>query len=155
MDARASPMANWFPPLLSEHSLWGMYLWQWLARLVVVVATPFLSALIQKVGLALTGRLARLTTTTWDDELVEATRGPGRLLWAAALVWGATRPLGLRDALETTIHVLERAAVIFSVGWFLLRFLRNAAVHLGRRTSDDPKEAARARAVQTQLGVLR
>src|SRR6185295_1711781 len=45
--------------------------------------------------------------------------------------------------------------VVVSVGWFLVRFLRQAAIHIGTQVTKDPKEAARARAVQTQLAVLR
>src|SRR5262249_49112294 len=130
MDPKASPLAQWFPPLLTEHALWGMYLWQWLCLLVVAVATPVLAPLGQALALAAGGRLARLTTTTWDDELVSSSRGPARLLAAAAVLFGATRPLALRDPAETAVEVLARAAVIASVGWFLLRFLRQAAAHI-------------------------
>jgi small-conductance mechanosensitive channel len=155
MDPRASPLTHWFPPFLTEQALWGMYLWQWLGLLVVVVATPFLSTLAQAAGLAISTRLARLTTSTWDDELVVASRGPTRLLWVAALLFGGTRPLLLREPVETVVEVLARASVVVSVGWFLLRFLRRAAIHIGTQVSEDPKESARARAVQTQLAVLR
>jgi len=155
MDARASPMARWFPPLLAEHAYWGMYPWQWLCLMVVVTATPFLSLLIQRLALAAGGWLARFTPNSWDDEMVVSARGPTRLLAAAGLLWGATRPLALPGPVDTGIEVAARGAVIFSVGWFLLRFLRQAALHLGQQASDEPKEAARARAVQTQLAVLR
>jgi len=117
MDPRASPLTHWFPPLLTEHAVWGMYPWQWLGLVVVAVVTPFLSTLMQAAALAVSSRLARLTTTTWDDELVTAGRGPTRLLAAAVVLWGATRPLVLRDTVETTIGVLARGAVIVSVGW--------------------------------------
>lgn len=155
MDPRASPLTHWFPPFLTEHALWGMFLWQWLGLLVVVAATPFLSTLAQAVALALNARLARLTTTRWDDVLVESGRGPTRLLWAAGLLFGGTRPLLLREPVETAVEVVARAFVVISVGWFLLRFLRASADHIGSQVGKDPREAARARAVQTQMAVLR
>jgi small-conductance mechanosensitive channel len=122
---------------------------------VVVVATPFLATLVQAGVLALGVRLARLTVTTWDDEVMTSSRGPTRLMAAAVVLFGATRPLVLREPTETVVEVVARAAVIASVGWFLLRFLRQAAAHIGRQASGDPQEMARARAVQTQLAVLR
>src|SRR6185436_17205389 len=155
MDPRASPLTHWFPPFLTEHALWGMLLWQWIGLVVVGVATPFLSTLLQAAWLVVGGRLARLTTTTWDDVLVDSSRGPSRTLWAAGLLFGGTRPLVLREPVETAVEVVSRACVVVSVGWFLLRFLRLAADHIGTQVAKDPKEAARARAVQTQLAVLR
>ncbi|HVE82578.1 MAG TPA: mechanosensitive ion channel domain-containing protein [Myxococcales bacterium] len=155
MDARSAPIAHWFPALLSEHSLWGMYLWQWLGLLLVVLATPVLSILFQRLTLAVGLRLARLTSTQWDDELVTSGQGPTRLMAGAAFLFGATRPLWLRESVDVVVEVLARTAVIVSVGWYLLRFLRQAAVHIGKRVTEDPVERARARAVQTQLAVLR
>jgi small-conductance mechanosensitive channel len=135
--------------------MWGIYLWQWLALAVVVVATPVLSLLVQRALLAVGIRLAKLTVTTWDDELVSSGRGPTRLLSAAGILWAATRPLWLAEVVELPLELLARSAVIVSVAWFLLRFLRTAAGHIGRQVAGNPEEAARARAVQTQLAVLR
>lgn len=154
MDARSAPLARWVPPL-TERALWGMYLWQWLGLLLVLTALPVLTYLIQRLALAIGGRLARLTSTTLDDRLVSTGRGPTRLLAAAALLYGATRPLWLPEPVDTVVEVVARSMVVVSTAWFLLRLLHWGVANVGRRVSKDPAEAARARAVQTQIAVLR
>ncbi len=52
-------------------------------------------ALLERLGLALLGRITRLTRLTWDDQLVQAARGPLRLPILAFVLSVTTPPLFL------------------------------------------------------------
>lgn len=156
MDPRAAPIAGWFPPLLTERQIWGMYGWQWLGLLLLVAAVPVVAVLLERALLAIGRRLVRLTSFTWDDELIEASKGPARLLCGAGLAFAGAWPLWLPRMLDRAVEVLARSGAVVAVSWFLLRFLRTLSEHLGRRVaSKDHREAERARGVQTQLAVMR
>jgi small-conductance mechanosensitive channel len=156
MDPRAAPIAGWFPPLLTERAVWGLYGWQWLTFILALAVVPVAAVLLERALLAVGRRLARLTSFTWDNEAIEASRGPARLLFGAGLLYASTRPLWLPPLLDWVMEILARSGVVVAVSWFLLRFLRSMSEHLGERVaSKDPEKAERARAVQTQLAVLR
>jgi small-conductance mechanosensitive channel len=92
---------------------------------------------------------------SWDDQLVHASRGPLRLpLWAVILSV-VTPPLLLPPVWAHGISVLNRSLLVIAAAWFALRFLDLASGVVESRVAKVHENVANARAVRTQLAVLR
>src|SRR5262249_46289626 len=108
--------------------------------------------------LSVLGPVVRLTKIHWDDQLVTAARGPLRLpLWA--LVMGVATPaLLLPPNWAHGMSVLGRSLGVIATAWFALRSVGLITGVVESRValaSDAPDRIANARAVRTQLAVLR
>jgi small-conductance mechanosensitive channel len=96
-----------------------------------------------------------MTRVSWDDQLVHAARGPLRLpIWAFVLSI-TTAPLLLSPVWAHGISVLNRSLLVIAAAWFALRFLDLASGVVESRVAKAHENVANARAVRTQLAVLR
>jgi small-conductance mechanosensitive channel len=96
-----------------------------------------------------------MTRLTWDDQLVHSSRGPLRLpIWAVVLSV-VTPPLLLSPVWAHGISVLNRSLLVVAAAWFALRFLDLASGVVESRVARAHENVANARAVRTQLAVLR
>src|SRR6185312_10002613 len=87
--AYGPPMGELLPQVLYAHSALGLELWQWLGLVVSLVLALILGVVLERLILAVGSRMARMTTVRWDDELVEAARGPLKLLlFSSVLAFG-------------------------------------------------------------------
>jgi len=101
------------------------------------------------------GRITRVTRVTWDDQLVQASRGPLRLpIWVFVLSV-LTPPLLLPPVWDHGVSVLSRSLLVISAAWFALHFLDLASGVVESRVAKVHENVANARAVRTQLAVLR
>lgn len=97
--------------------------WQWLALPVIAGAAWLLGALAAHLARALLGRLARRTSATWDDVILERLGGPltlgGSLLAALLLLpW-----LALYAPAHAAVARLLRAGGFLFVFWTLWRLV--------------------------------
>jgi MscS family membrane protein len=81
-------------------------------------------------------RLER-TETLWDDAVASALTGPISLLIS---VLGIGQALAFVDIGTRYIHSVISLALIFSVGWFLMRFTKNAEANLIETSKSKPEE---------------
>lgn len=152
MIAQTRPV--WVPSVFEGWTFLTLDVWQWLGIGMVVVLGYVLASLAQVGALWVGNRLTRLTTTSWDDQLVTSARGPLKLLFFSAILYSGTRPLQLPGPVATGFEIAARSLLIVSVAWFLLRLLHNSSgiVSDTLSASGDP---IRARGVRTHLTVLR
>nr|QKW93891.1 small mechanosensitive ion channel protein MscS [Vitiosangium cumulatum] len=143
------------PPVFFEKPVLGLELWQWLGLLVTLVGAGVLCVVLERLSLALLGRLASWTRVTWDDALVPAGKGPLRLLYFAVFgALGTTLLLLPPTARYLSSHLFTTLTIV-SVAWFILRFLRVTSQFVQQSVTKQTKDASRARGLHTQLAVLR
>ena len=118
---------DYLPPLFFSVQLWEVQLWQWIGLLLGLVLAyifGYLAALLFRSALL---RAARLTSWQWDDQLVDATRGPMRLLFAALGFVIVIGLLMLHPAPQAVVFGGIKLVAIVAVGWFVARALDVAA----------------------------
>lgn len=143
------------PPVFFEKSMLGLEPWQWLGLLTTLLGAGLLCLVLERLSLAVAGRLAKWTRVTWDDALVPAGRGPLRLLYFALLFGLGTAALLLPPTLQYVKNRVVTTLIIISVAWFILRFLRVTAQFVQHSVMQGSRDAGRARGLHTQLVVLR
>jgi len=145
---------GWVPAWAHDRSFAGLETWQWLGAVLALMVATGASLLLQQIALWIGRRLARLTATTWDDELVEAGNGPLGLLLFSGLLYLASLPLRLPEGGQRAVETISQSLLIVSVAWFLHRFLRASSVALQAKVSTGVDEL-RIRGLRTQLLVMR
>ncbi len=154
-DAYGPPLAEVLPEWLFTKAVGGLELWQWLGLFLAFAGALLGGWLLEHLGLFLLGRVARMTRVSWDDQLVQASRGPLRLPIWALLLSVATPPLLLPPVWAHGISVLNRSLLVIATAWFALRFLDLVSGVVESRVAKVHENVANARAVRTQLEVLR
>ena len=154
-DAYGPPLAEVLPEVLFTQAVGGLELWQWLGLFVSFALALIGGWILERICLVVLARITRMTRVSWDDQLVQASRGPLRLpIWAFILSI-ATPPLLLPPVWAHGISVLNRSLLVIATAWFALRFLDLASGVVERRVAKVHENVANARAVRTQLAVLR
>jgi small-conductance mechanosensitive channel len=148
-------LGDTLPPLFFKRPVLGLEPWQWLGLLVLLTAGAALALVLERLLLALLARLARWSPVGWDDALVEAGRGPLRLLVFALLLGGGSFLLLLPPSASYGARRLVTSLLIVSVAWFILRTLRVSDRYIHEKMTGEGVEVGRVRGVRTQLSVLR
>lgn len=144
----------WIPKVWDGWTLLTLHVWQWVGMAMVLAIAFVISVLVQRALIWLALRITHFTQTEWDDQLVQAGRGPLKLLLFSALLFSGTRLLFLPPAVDAGFEIAARTLLIVSVAWFLLRFLRFSSGLVTTRLSKDDN-VVRGRGMRTQLTVLR
>jgi hypothetical protein len=122
-------------------------------RLVLVLGAALaLGLVVHGILFALLGRVARHTPLGLDDLMVKHLRAPARLLIPVVLAGAALPLVGAPPPLA---QHLVRIAGIGASAWLLIRLTRVAEDTILGRLALDARDNLRARAVETQLKVLR
>jgi small-conductance mechanosensitive channel len=152
-----SPLLESLPPFLFTRPLWVLELWQWLGLALVVAGCALAARSVEGLALRMGARATGLTKLGWDDQILAAGRGPMRYLGFVLLVAAAGRLLLLPPPAQRVVDVGARSVVIVTVAWFLLRFVRLAALFLEQKVAHETsgEGVGRARGIRTQLAVLR
>jgi small-conductance mechanosensitive channel len=130
----------------------GLELWQWLGLFLGFVLALLVGWLAEKLLLALVGRLTRLTSLTWDDELVRAARGPLKLPLGVFTFQAVVAPLLLPPDWKHAVGLICRSVVIAAATWFALRALDVTTAAMQRTLV--ARGTAGAAGTRTQLTVL-
>lgn len=148
----------------------GLGLWQWLALLPLIAAAGLAGLLLRLVSLALLRRLAAQTASKWDDDAIEALRGPLALAWSLAFLMAVAPLLDPTGAGQALFGPLVRGLLFGTLFWCLLRLVevtrhtlsqtewasRNPAsrslLQLGTRTTKAVTISIAGIAVVSQLG---
>ncbi|HYH99441.1 mechanosensitive ion channel family protein [Hyalangium sp.] len=152
-----SPLLESLPPFLFTRPIWVLELWQWLGLALVVVVCALAARSVEGLALRMGARATGLTKLGWDDQVMAAGRGPLRYLGFVLLVAAAGRLLLLPPPAQRLVDVGARSVVIVTVAWFLLRFVRLAALFVEQKVAHETsgEDVGRARGIRTQLAVLR
>jgi small-conductance mechanosensitive channel len=154
-----SPLVEELPPLLfvRPFNLGLLELWQWLGLGLLLSVGTLLCKVLERVALRIAGRAADLTRSGWDDQVIEAGRGPLRFIASALVVATGTRMLLLPPPpTQHTVDLLARSVVILSVAWFVLRFVKLSARFIEQKVaSETGTDVGRVRGLRTQLAVMR
>ena len=148
-DEHGSPLWEVLPQFLLSRTLWVLGAWQWLGLALLLGLSWVLARLLLAVLTPLFTRLARLTVTTLDDQLIVQLNRPLR-----ALVFLAATALGMPVlvfplAAQSVADALLRSALVAAVAWGLL-----VASRLVAGTLQAGAGASRDREVRTRLSVL-
>lgn len=143
-EARAaSPLVRWVPRPLLRDTAFSMALWQWIALPVGLAIAAVLGVVLARLTLAALGRLARGTSSQWDDVVLDRSRGPLRLLFtmlaARALVPLLSLPEGPEDVAARVLTATASAALF----WALFRTADILADALAATTWAERTAAAR------------
>lgn len=99
----------------------GILYWQWLALLILVPAAALIGWLLEKPTRLALKRLSAKTETAFDDQLIEAARGPVVLLWGVAASRVLLRWIALATPVQAFIVELQGAIATIAVFWVVLR----------------------------------
>jgi small-conductance mechanosensitive channel len=152
--AYGPPVGELLPQVLYTHAVLGLELWQWLGLLISLVLALLFGVVLERVILALGARMARMTSVRWDDELVEAARGPLKLLLFSSVLAFCIYLLLLPATVQHGFDLFEQSLVILAVAWFAFRFLALISNVVQDSVGAKPEDP-RSRSVRTQLAVLR
>ncbi|MFY0526292.1 mechanosensitive ion channel family protein [Archangium gephyra] len=157
-EAHGSPLQEALPAFLLLRPFWVLELWQWLGLVLLVGAAAMASRLLEKVGLRLSARAVRLTSSGWDDQVFSAGEGPLRYSLLALLGSLGSRVLLLPPPAQHGVDLAARSLGIVSVAWFVLRFVKLSAHYIEQKVVRDSGAGAdvgRVRGLRTQLVVMR
>jgi len=111
------------PPWAYTKYLSGVAVWQWIALPVVFALSMLGGYVFVAIFARLLTPLARRTSTTWDDELIVAQRGPAALFFGTMLFWSVEPVLALRRAASARVGDVVDVLLVVSVFWGLIKLL--------------------------------
>lgn len=109
--------------------------WQAIGLAVGLAVAALLGRLLQALVVRLGTRVAKATTTTWDDSLLAALDGPLWLFLASLVTRALVAPLDLPAPTERVIDVLVHSATIVSLVWLVQRVVRVVTTGLTARAA--------------------
>ncbi len=143
------------PAVLFNMSVLGLEPWQWLGLLLAVLGALVLGVVLERLSLAVAARLAKWTRITWDDALVDAGRGPLKLMYFSILGAAGTQLLLLPHGAQVFAGHISTTLGIVAGAWFILRFLRVTAQFVHQTVEKEAPDASRVRGLRTQMAVMR
>jgi small-conductance mechanosensitive channel len=142
------------PPSLQRLKLFGVAAWQWIGLGLSCVGAYALGFVFAALVLGLLRRLARRTTTKWDDEMVEAARGPTRLVVAVIALRFFMETLRFTAAVDVVGQRLSFSVLVVGLAWLVMRGMSLGAAWIESRLPDGDAGDHRTRGLRTQLEVL-
>ncbi|MBW2733045.1 MAG: mechanosensitive ion channel family protein [Deltaproteobacteria bacterium] len=118
---------DYLPPIMFSIEVFNVQLWQWIGIILGLLVAYIFGYLASFFSRKLLLRAAKLTKWEWDDELVEATRGPMRLLLAAVGFVIVVGVLSLHPGAQQMALGGVKLVAIIAAGWFFARALDVAA----------------------------
>lgn len=142
------------PPSLQRLKLFGVAAWQWIGLVLSCIGAYALGFVFSALVLGLLRRLARRTTTKWDDEMVEAARGPTRLVVAVIALRFFMETLRFTAAVDVVGQRLSFSVLVVGLAWLAMRGMSLGAAWIESRLPDGDAGDHRTRGLRTQLEVL-
>ena len=142
------------PHFLTHTHFWGVEAWQWLGLVLALLGAWVSGAVFGSLVVGVAKRIARRTTTAWDDALVGAARGPTRTVVAVAALRFLVDPLHLSPPIERIAQRISFTLLVVGIAWFIMRSLDVFAEWVVARLPTDGVDDNHARGIRTQLSVL-
>ncbi|MBI3181018.1 MAG: mechanosensitive ion channel family protein [Myxococcales bacterium] len=146
--------ARVLPEVFYERSFGPLALWQWAVLLALFGGGLLLAMLVERGLLGAAQKVAKLTATQLDDQLVLAAKGPLALLLWVLISVGGLRLISLPPLVVQALNGVVRSLAIVAFVWFLLRMLRAGGELLESRVPSGALDA-RERSLRTQVAVFR
>ncbi len=143
------------PPSLLRLKVFGVAAWQWIGLTLSCLGAYALGVVFAAVVLGVLRRLARKTTTKWDDEMVEAARGPTRLVVAVIALRFFMETLRFTAAVDLVGQRLSFSVLVVGLAWLVMRGMSLGAAWIESRLPDGDAGDHRTKGLRTQLEVLR
>ncbi|WP_373047590.1 mechanosensitive ion channel family protein [Vulgatibacter sp.] len=150
-----APFVDSLPQPLVRWRFFELAAWQWLGLLVALSGAALTGLLLGTLLVFTADRIARRTPVKWDDQLVGVSSGPVRLFTGLLAVGAFVGPLHLAAPAQAVVDLLWRILIVVAVAWFLVRFVGFLADTVQAALVDEGPDPAKARAVRTQVVVLR
>lgn len=148
-------IARHLPSFFTTTHVAGLDAWQWAGLAACLLLAAFFAlgvgALLRRIALGLVHR----TKVIWDDLLVEATSGPGRLLLGIAVFAAAQAFLGLSVRAQHAVNVTVHSAILVASTWLAIRGAWFLAELMRARMIRIHGEGLAVRGIETQIVVLR
>jgi small-conductance mechanosensitive channel len=141
------------PPAFFETRFLEVEAWQWLGIAASLTLALLAALVLGGVARSVAMRLARRTRFDWDDRLLAAASGPGRLLLALGALALALPHLRLAIPVDTAAGHILRVLATLAFTWAGLRGVGFLADLAKARLAG--KEGGDARATATRVMVLR
>src|SRR5207237_6402 len=90
------------------------------ALVLALVVSWLAGYLVGSILVGVARRIAKRTTTPWDDELIMAGRGPARLILAVFFLSIIDDPLRFSPAIATIAHRIAFPVLVVSVAWLVM-----------------------------------
>ena len=118
----------------------------WVWQAFVVVFLTLASSFVVRRLLVRWGRRLELTSTPWDDALVDSLRRPLRvLIWVVGVAFAASLvPVAGEGTIFEAIDAVRDVGVVACIAWFLVRFVARAEVNLVARADRGERALDRA-----------
>lgn len=143
------------PRVLVTTRLWGIEAWQWIALVLALIVSWLAGYALGSIVIGLGRRVAKRTTTPWDDELIVAARGPVRLILAVFLLSIIDDPLRFSPPIAKIAHRIAFPVLVVSVAWLAMAAVGVLTQWILSRLPNEPDDELRTRGLRTQLTVMR
>lgn len=100
----------------------------WLLQVVLVVLVVVLANIVSQFLLRYAGKIVRLTSSPWDDALIQAAKRPVPIvIWLVGIAFAASiMGKETHAAIIDAVPAVRNIGVVVCLAWFLIRFIRNA-----------------------------
>ena len=127
----------------------------WIWSLAIIIAAPLLALALHGVLVGVAARLARLTETTFDELVVKHARRPTRLIFPLTAILLVLPGLDLPPGVIAGARHAVGVVLIAGVAWLVISMFSVVDDVVAERFPIDVANNLRARAVTTQIRVLR
>ncbi len=117
---------------LSEYLGFPTQAEQWLPQVFLVVLAAVLANIISHFLLRHAQKITRLTTSLWDDALIQAAKRPVPIvIWVIGISFAASI-VGKESgaAIFDSVPFIRNVGVVFCLAWFLVRMIRNVSCNI-------------------------
>jgi MscS family membrane protein len=131
---------TWVPAPLLRVGPYQLALWQWLGLPLAAVVAWIASRLLGGATHSIFRRLARRTSTPFDDEIVDGLAGPIALAWFFAILHALVVLLELPARSELFATRVVNGGLFIAFFWALFRFVDvgKEAVHRSKWSTENP-----------------
>lgn len=143
------------PRILVTMRFFGIEAWQWLALFAALCVAWLAGYLLGTLLIGVGRRIAKRTSTPWDDELVTAARGPVRLILAVFVLWAIDDPLHFSPALAKIADKIAFPILVVSVAWLIMSAIGVLTQWILAGLPSEPGDELKSRGLRTQLTVMR
>ncbi|MFI5300955.1 MAG: mechanosensitive ion channel family protein [Polyangiales bacterium] len=149
-----SSLEERLPAILAKAHFFGLAAWQWVGMLLVAAMAWLAGHAVAKVSVAILHRLAKRTSSPWDDALVESALGPLRLVVAVQLLRLSIDPLRLSASIEFVAEHASFSLLVVGIAWFAIEAMKVGAQWVQTTMPSTRDANERQRGLRTQLDVL-